>query len=592
MKDLSFIALLKGNQINYEDLKSRNLINSYKNHKMTKFTETEFIFSKSKEMAKKIIENLKNNEIKNDVMEIIYKALSYDNTSRLIISKSLNKLYFLGAKEEYYSIIKEYKMVICEEDLRQNGNIYSINDFFIAKNEIEIKNILMNVLNLLIKLYDDDSRKISRRIIKYEKKNEILNILESNEFENYKNLEEFSKIYQKTKFIKKIYFNQPIEYSSNSILYFNKILNIIFDVFLHEDKNNSYFKFKEEKLNQIYNLKGFINNTLLTQLKEKEFSKEMELSIKFFVFAIDCKIKTLYDKYEENFIIKKNDILNKKYVMDFFMKEIFDKKIKICYDKFIIEDEEENESITFEFDKYDKSILNKIIKLKNLNLIKQEKYLNIFLAQFQKENFFSQQEILYMKQLLYHIINSKFFENLIQCYSENNLLPANILKDKNIQEYILNNLIFLPFHERDFDTEAITFNHNAQIVVSGYPYSLPKEYDNTQIYHILELSRKTVEIMHEYIHAIKRYLGICTNGLISSETLDENEDKDEAGYFLEYYVFGWHKMKYSNFRESFPEKGNNNLKNGFFDIPTALNILNQDLYKNDISTIRNILYNK
>ena len=82
--------------------------------------------------------------------------------------------------------------------------------------------------------------------------------------------------------------------------------------------------------------------------------------------------------------------------------------------------------------------------------------------------------------------------------------------------------------------------------------------------------------MHEYIHAIKRYLGICTNGLISSETLDENEDKDEAGYFYEYYVFGWHKMKLSNFCESFPEKGNNNLKNGFFDIPTALNILNQE----------------
>jgi len=196
-----------------------------------------------------------------------------------------------------------------------------------------------------------------------------------------------------------------------------------------------------------------------------------------------------------------------------------------------------------------------------------------------------------MKKLLYHIINSTFFEELIQSYSSKNLLPENILKNKGIQDYIINNIIFLPYDENNFDTEAITFNYNAQIIVSGFPYSPAKEYENSKIYHILELSRKIIQISHEYIHSIKRYLGICTNELISSETLDENENQDEAGYLFEYCLFGWNKGKYKNLDKSFDQNRNNNLKNGYFDIPTVLKLLNPDLYNNNISSIRNILYN-
>jgi hypothetical protein len=42
---------------------------------------------------------------------------------------------------------------------------------------------------------------------------------------------------------------------------------------------------------------------------------------------------------KKNFIIKNNDYKNKKYVMDFFFKEKCNQKIKIYFDKFIIEDE-------------------------------------------------------------------------------------------------------------------------------------------------------------------------------------------------------------------------------------------------------------
>jgi len=165
IKELSIIALLKGGKLNFGNIKGRNLINYNINQmtfwgycNMNQFTETEFIFSKSKEEAKNLIKNLNDIKEKNDAISMIYKALSYDNTNRYIFSRVLNKLFKLGAKEEYYNIIKEYRMVICEEDLIKNGNNLSINEFFIPKNEKEMKNYFINLLILLVKLYDKDSR--------------------------------------------------------------------------------------------------------------------------------------------------------------------------------------------------------------------------------------------------------------------------------------------------------------------------------------------------------------------------------------------------------------------------------------------------
>ena len=126
---------------------------------MNKFTETEFIFSESKDKAKAIIKELANIKGKNEAMEIIYKSLSYDNTSRQILSGSINNLFVLIAKEEYYNIIKEYRNIISKEDLPKQENYYSINSFFIEQKEKEMKNYFIQLLSLLLKLYDDNSKK-------------------------------------------------------------------------------------------------------------------------------------------------------------------------------------------------------------------------------------------------------------------------------------------------------------------------------------------------------------------------------------------------------------------------------------------------
>ena len=66
---------------------------------MNKFTETEFVFSESKDKAKAIIKELANVKGKNEAMKIIYKSLSYVITSRQILSGSINRKLF-------YTIIK------------------------------------------------------------------------------------------------------------------------------------------------------------------------------------------------------------------------------------------------------------------------------------------------------------------------------------------------------------------------------------------------------------------------------------------------------------------------------------------------------
>ena len=602
LKDnLSPTALLKGNSLTLN--KTRNIINCLNEYNMSKYTENEYLFQKSQEEAKKKIKIINNNEnikAKEDILEIIYSSLSYDNTNKYILLKSLNKLSKLGFKDEFIKLIKEYRMIISKDDIKEeNIQYYEIKDLFIPKDEDELKKYLIEILIILVNLFDKNSRNIEKIVIEFELKDGILyfknNTLNNNLEINNKDLFNFSKIYRQFKFIKKYFFNQPIIYESNNILYYNKIMNMIFDSFLNERNNNNTFSFNlvDNKLYNLINLKNFISDILIKQIKNNDkFTKELDLSLKFFLYATDSKFYGVIENIEKNFIIKlnANDSLNEKNVTDYFKnkKKIFDECI-IEKDKFSIKKNEQ--ILTFEYNKYNKFILDKIFNLVKFDLIEQEKYKTLYLENFQTENFFSKKEIEYLKNLLYHIINSNFFQKLIQLFSDKDLLPNDILRNKSIQDYIINNIIFLPYKEKDIDTQSITFYHNAQILVSGYPYGKNK-YTNNNVYHLLELSRKLLQLIHEFIHSIKRYLNICTNGIISSNTIDKTgNNEEEAGYLFELYLFNWRNENYSKFEKLFVDrKLNENLKNGFIDMYTALNLLNPDLYNNDINTIRNILY--
>ena len=99
----------------------------------------------------------------------------------------------------------------------------------------------------------------------------------------------------------------------------------------------------------------------------------------------------------------------------------------------------------------------------------------------------------------------------------------NILKNKYIQDYIIKHISFFPYEENEYDTQYFTLNINANIITSGFPSTSICTFNIESVHHILELSRKIVQISHEYIHAIKRYLSIITNSLILFKTIDENQ---------------------------------------------------------------------
>ena len=144
-----------------------------------------------------------------------------------------------------------------------------------------------------------------------------------------------------------------------------------------------------------------------------------------------------------------------------------------------------------------------------------------------------------------------------------------------------------------FETQALTFNHSAQIIISGYPRFSPKKCKNIKIHHILELTIKLIHLLHEYIHAIKRYLGICTNGLIYPFTNDDNKDKEEydSGFMLEFLLFGWKHENYEISQRESKNYNNDDLIEKFINVETALKILDSDLYNYNINSTRNILYN-
>ena len=494
-------------------------------------------------------------------------------------------------------------MIISEDLIIKNNSFYKIEKserFFISKNKEEMKNYLISILKLIIELV---STKITTKKIEYKISDDILTIINYKEFSGNDNLKEFAKIFQNIKFTKKYYFNQPIEYNSNKVLYYFNIINLIFDIVLYQEENHDnifQINFNKNKLYQCWYIKGFINNIIIKYLSNiSDITKEIDYSIKFLIYFLDCNYLSNYDKFENNFIIKHNHKLTRKYtekylednsiiISDYFLLNI----IKLYNDKFTLEDEEE--IITFYYNNYDITLLKEIIDFPNLKMVDYKRYTNIDLNQFQSENFFTKIELDYLISLLRDIINSKLFEELFEFYSDEKSLSFNVLKDKNIQNYIINNIIFLPYEETMFDTQAITFNHNAQIILSGYPKFLPMKCKNINIHHILELTIKLIRLLHEYIHAIKRYLGICTNGLISPFTNDDNKDKEEydSGFLLEFLLFGWNHKNYKINKSELKNYHNNiDLIDGMINIETSLKILDADLYNYNITSCRNILYN-
>lgn len=605
-KEISPIAFMKGEKIGLTYSKSRNLINDNLNLKydLSQMTPEEFDFLTSREKAKELINTINDIEDKETLLDTIYKSLSYDNTSQYIIYTALKRLFNLGYEQEYYNILKEYKMCISEEMTLENNNkvnineLYPIKNFYITKNKEAIKNVFITIIQSLFLLFNASLVELRKVSVKFKNDNGILSLIEeeSNDmlFKENPEILRFFNIYKDIKYIKIFHHNQPIEYELNPILFFYQMINLIYENFLLESKENDIMQvsFYMPKIQQIMDMEEYANNTLLNKLKkDNTYDIVSDIIIKFFIFSVICEIESTQPLPYDNFIIKKES-LTKKYTQDFFENKIKNKKtfieeMKIDEGKFEIK--QNKSSFTFKYANYENNILDKIIKTYSKKYLDIIRYRCIYLSEFQKENFFFDKEITYIKDLFREIVKSKSFKELFTLYAEKESLPKDIIRNKYIQNYILDNITFFPYDEKNFDAESLTFSFNGQICISGYPITNIIDYKNTKVYHILEMARKLVQLMHEYFHAFKRYLSIVTNGLIVSETFDKNGDREEAGFLLEYCLFGWQHNDYVNNNLNY--KNNHNLWNKVIDVNTALKLLSSELYNYDVASMHEILYN-
>lgn len=579
-------------------IKSRNKISDILND----ISEDDLCFNISREKALDIIGSIDNLDDKNEIINLVNKSLAYDNTNQNIIYSAFKRNLELKFSEENIILLKNYRLLLNKSlfiKLGENNN----DNIFIPLNEKSIKSDLISILDILIKLRDlDDLSKEYKEslIIKFKIENDQITLLLNNNDENNKTnitgqlVKEFSIFLKKYKSVNGFRNNQPIKYELNPILYFSTLINNIFDIFLIKkiQINEEYeFNISIKKLNQISYIQNFINKIKKELLNCEHISYEIDKALKLLLFNLDSKHiqnRSSFGKHI-NFRGDDKESLTLEYFNNNKPKDSpINNIISLQENEFTLK-LNSNYKINYPYNDYPKSVVHKILNTSIPN-IKNLVYEECYLDGFQKNNFFSSKEINYIKYLSREILNSKLFYELLEKYSEKNSISTKFIYNKNIQDYIIDNITFLPYYEKDFDTQSITLKQNGEILISGYPYDDEGIYKSPEIHHILESGRKIVIIIHELTHCIKIYLSISTNGLINFETRDEIGNKIEAGYLTEHVLFGWDYKSFKKYNKNL-FKGNKNLQNKKLDIKTALLLLNPELYNNNISSFMNIIYN-
>ena len=266
------ITLMKGEPIGLSYKKSKSIINSLNSQKIQIYKDEQIYGIKLKEdivynfneinknelhfdicrnKANRIINKLNSKKGREKLMNELYKSLSYDNTNQYIIYTVLNKLYELEYQNEFYDIIKEYRLLLCQEMpikikdeniLLKLDNFYSLNDYSIPKNEQSLKNVLINIIEIIlflaelnilndIKMFKNNYKELFRKEFKID--GEILLNIDNNIDENIKKekkdmlekIDELWDLFKNYKLIKKFKNNQPAEYKLNSNLFYIILIN-------------------------------------------------------------------------------------------------------------------------------------------------------------------------------------------------------------------------------------------------------------------------------------------------------------------------------------------------------------------------------
>lgn len=632
---------------NFELIKqklSRNKINKKEQYLIKK---NKLKLSERKKKVEKYLGKIEFKSEKNIIFEKVKKLLKYDNSSENIIYFSFYILEKILSEEEFLQYSYQYRFCLFKDIHKGNfdkkyGKIKGLEKMeFLPKNELEIKKKYLNIIsyfhytasiyNTLTKNNSNNKEKIEKlldfEIAPFEKeKNTIVYTLKHNIDNNLKLTNDEKELINQAKNALSSYLdiyefeyfypNIPIEYNNNPVLYYNYLIFYLYHLMVNRENKDEKTKliFQFQRFQCYLNLENYMNSIFDRELDDGEMPIDLLISqspkkiTEQFVKKLKLLYFIIFSETDEKDIIgiteninnkeKEDNILTKQIAEDFFKINKF-KNMNVFLDEEKFTVIKNGNYIRYYYDCFASNFLeiNFTRQNLNINLLKEISY-SCYFDKFNKQNYFCQNNPFFMN-LIKKIIGSKFVKNCYEKYTNISDKVEYFLNDSEIINYIISKILFLPIYELDLNkTQAETNYYDLFMVFSGYPISL-LNYKSSII--ILELARKIIQILHELMHFIKRYLSIITNNMIISTTIEsENEYnktnenvemsekksiETEAGKIFEHIIF-----KYSN--EDKNEKIKNiDLKNKILDFQTAIKILDPDLYDNDVEGFINIIYN-
>ena len=399
--------------------------------------------------------------------------------------------------------------------------------------------------------------------------------------------------------------NQPIDYRHNLTLFYNYIIWSLYQITIGVDDTKSLIYFKHSKLITYSEFDSF-HDLLFDEYFDKNvpFNETMNKLLQYLLMILSTEklgdFSFLYDYIHLN----KKDIFIDKVSANAF-KEKLNKKYKFLKAKLT---KGKKGQITFEEKKEMKC--NKI-KIKYGNYTKEELlssklpsdinwlWKNINFKTFQKTNFFTKKDLNYLKFLIKHILSSKLLKKIFDKFNNVSFLTDYYFQvSSNIDDYI-ERIIFLPFGQNDLNKFATTDRRILSIKVSGFPEKNIYNLTEYRINRIVELSLRVIVLaIHEPCHFIKASYSLITEGMITRNTSNENNNNIEGGYFLEEVFFGWvHNPNNPldligiGLLNEEVKCNNKAIINKKIDLITALKLLDPDIYDHDLNYFRKSIFN-
>ena len=469
----------------------------------TKLSKDDLILKHCRETAIIKIKNLEGF----DINEIL-KVLSYDNTNPNLIYFCFKRLKNNKGLDKY---LNEYKYCLSNEmdiiDYNNNNEIIhcdlkrEFNYKFVFKNEIEAKNLYINILGYLIDLIELYSKNNNKNfsleyidnkdiIIKNEKninKDEI-KLYESgfNFIQNYTTIKDFKNFTQ----------NQPFSYERNKILYFSFLINEIYKIFTDEKENtiiidNDYLKVSSNLIPLL--------DSILEDLNNDRLDKVLIYKIRFFNLVYESKNLENFENLNNNFLTHIIDQkITEKDIKDFIInKEAID-KIKGTEIKYEFKDskltiaKENNNIIEYNINDYDKSLINELYN-DNISIEPLWKYNS--LESFQKHNFLSIDDLELVKKTMKKIFKSKFWKQILISYCDNDMTDITYFQSDEFIDQFLERIIFMPFNIKNVDFFVLT---SSDELITKWSFS----YHNYARIHALY---KKVIILHNLWNCRQNY---------------------------------------------------------------------------------------